>query len=667
MARSVTPSRLRTAALALAAILAAVPPGVASPPSSVPLRATWVAGEVLVSLRPELSGLERAAVHARHGGIVLDRIDEVGLDRVRVSVPVPDAVAAYRADPAVAGTEPNHLGTVSAAPPSAPSDPKWTGSIYAVRQWALTRSNLPLAWAIWPRAYYTAATKPRTPIKVAVLDTRVDTAHRDFINLGGSSTNARSGGQLDLADRKDFVPASLQRGSLDWHGTFIAGLIGASTNNGLAVAGAAYGTQVMPVVVADGNGVVTAYNAARGILHAASRGAKVVNLSFAFAPGGSSEMASLKRAVDRAGSLGAVLVAAAGNNVRSATVYPAAYAKDHPYVIAVAGSGPLDTAAPCSGYNSYVTVAAPAMSIISLNPGGTTREGPCGTSAATAVVTSAAAMIAARYPGITPAAIRTRIVRGADDIEARGRDVYTGAGRLNAQRALWPGGGPTTLAVRAPAAGTRERTSVFATATSAAGVGGAEYFLDRAVPPGKGIRLGPLDGAWGGTTERLTAAVGTYRLAEGVHDLYVRARDRKGVWGPASVGILVVDRTPPEVSEVGVTPLVMIPPQRDGLLTFKVVDPWARFMRVTIELRDVTDALRARFSCAVVPSGRWWLPWSGTHDPPRPCFTRTYTAGPLTPGRYGVVVRATDEAGNTGTGKGEAYIAVGRPGALPTP
>jgi thermitase len=107
------------------------------------------------------------------------------------------------------------------------------------------------------------------------------------------------------------------------HGTHVAGIAAAATNNAEGVAGVAWGARIMPIKVLDssGNGVYS--SVAAGIVWAADHGARIINLSL----GGTNSSQTLRDAVDYAVGRGALLVAAAGNGYRAGSPvnYPAAY------------------------------------------------------------------------------------------------------------------------------------------------------------------------------------------------------------------------------------------------------------------------------------------------------------------------------------------------------
>src|SRR3954470_5317021 len=127
-------------------------------------------------------------------------------------------------------------------------------------QWGLTQINAPAAWAHGYRG---------TNVKIAVVDTGVDLVHPDL--------------RSKIVPGKDFNPAAKQGcpGSQDenGHGTHVAGIAAAVTNNGRGVAGTAPGAKVMPVRVLDADGSGYDPTVIKGIKYAADHGAKVINLS----------------------------------------------------------------------------------------------------------------------------------------------------------------------------------------------------------------------------------------------------------------------------------------------------------------------------------------------------------------------------------------------------
>ena len=172
-----------------------------------------------------------------------------------------------------------------------PNDPGYDG------QWSLRRIG-------WDDVYGTV--NPKGSAIVAVLDTGVDAAHAD---LAGRLVPGRS-----------LLPGSEPTSDPNGHGTAMAGIIAAGTDNGSGIAGIGFdGVKVMPVTVLDADGLGQDSDIIEGIVWAVDHGADVINLSFSN-PGYSS---ALQAAVDYAWDHDVVVVAATGNDGSSAPTYPA--------------------------------------------------------------------------------------------------------------------------------------------------------------------------------------------------------------------------------------------------------------------------------------------------------------------------------------------------------
>ena len=175
------------------------------------------------------------------------------------------------------------------------------------RQWGLEQIKAPAAWA--RGAQGTGAT-------IAVVDTGIDMAHPDLSSK--------------LAGGADFVPGGgACPGAQDeeGHGTHVAGIAAAATNNGTGVAGTAPGAAIMPVRTLDDSGSGEDAWIIAAIRHAADNGADVINLSLGGLPVvGTFEdfNTELEEAVAYAWSKGSVIVGAAGNETFPLCSYPAA-------------------------------------------------------------------------------------------------------------------------------------------------------------------------------------------------------------------------------------------------------------------------------------------------------------------------------------------------------
>ena len=213
---------------------------------------------------------------------------------------------------------------------------------------------------------------PAGSATVAVLDTGVDASHPD---LAG---NARP---------RHLDPRRLERSSdPNGHGTAMAGIVAAETNNGEGIAGVGYaGVKVMPVTVLGADGTGQDSDVIDGVVWAADHGADVILMSFSN-PGYS---ASLQAAVDYAWSNGAVLVAATGNDGSTAAAFPAG---DRGRRSASRATTPVDALSGLDNYGADVFLGAPGVGIVTTAAGGGYGS-VTGTSASAAIVAGAAAAL----------------------------------------------------------------------------------------------------------------------------------------------------------------------------------------------------------------------------------------------------------------------------------
>jgi hypothetical protein len=246
---------------------------------------------------------------------------------------------------------------------------------------------------------------------------------------------------LDLDGRVVAARArSFVRGSPDpmedqeGHGTHVAGIIGAITDNGEGGSGVA-AARILPVKIADRTGEASTSSLVRGLRYAVARGARVVNVSF----GGAGYSPLEQEAVEDAVRAGVLVVAAAGNSGRAGSPpeYPGAYR----HVLAVAAVDGRGAVLPASTRGPQVALAAPGQAILSTAPPGFPGPAPgaavrTGTSMATGVAAGAAARLLAERPGLRPAQVRALLTSTARDVGPRGRDDATGAGVLDLAAAL---------------------------------------------------------------------------------------------------------------------------------------------------------------------------------------------------------------------------------------
>lgn len=271
-------------------------------------------------------------------------------------------------------------------------------------QWHLSKIQAPTAWD--------TTTGSSTQV-VAVIDSGVRASHPDLV------------GKVMVG--YDFVANDNDANDENGHGTGVAGTLSPRSNNQIGVCGVAWANPILPVRVLDANGSGNYSAIANGIIYAADRGAKVINLSL----GGTSSSRALQDAINYAWNKQCVIVAAAGNNGSNVAFYPAACTN----VVAVSATNASDTRPTWSNFGSYVDVSAPGVDILSVY--GTDQYAAWnGTSFSSPVASGVVALMAAANSTLTNVQLVDLLIKNSDDIGALGKDVYYGSGRVNANRAV---------------------------------------------------------------------------------------------------------------------------------------------------------------------------------------------------------------------------------------
>jgi len=232
-----------------------------------------------------------------------------------------------------------------------PNDPAYH-EIYGAYeiQWPLHQLDATAAWALYPGWYFGADERPQDGPLIAIVGTGVDTNHPDFTNPGAAGSDVSQGGQLVLSLARTFRtddPADSTSDVTDehGHGTHLAGIIAAATNNGQTagsgVAGLAYAARLLPIKVAGEDGVALHGDIARAIVYATDQGADVILVAFS----GPTWSQALQTAVDYAWHRGCFIVAPMGDAGADMALFPAAC----PHVFAV---GALTVAGNRASYSS---------------------------------------------------------------------------------------------------------------------------------------------------------------------------------------------------------------------------------------------------------------------------------------------------------------------------
>ncbi len=275
--------------------------------------------------------------------------------------------------------------------------------------------------------------------KVAILDTGIDTGHKDLKeNLWRNDGEKPNNGTDD--DRNGYVDddygVDLVRGhgsgvDENGHGTHVAGIVAARGNNDRGVSGLCWKAQLISVRWMDADGRGYTGDAAEAIVYAVDHGARVINASY-----GSTTPTDVEReAIAYAAAHDTLIVAAAGNDHKNddkQPVYPAAYPDAN--IITVAATDEKDHLADFSNYGKKtVDLAAPGDSI-----GSTWEDGDyrylSGTSMAAPLVAAAAAMLR-KHESAPVKTIRKRLLNNVDHKKKLADRVASG-GRLNVRRSL---------------------------------------------------------------------------------------------------------------------------------------------------------------------------------------------------------------------------------------
>lgn len=414
----------------------------------------------LVVTAPSSSTLKIAQVAGNRQGVRLSHLRRMasGSDVIQVSRAMPltqlRALAAdlRSGDANIEYAEPDRI----LQPLATPSDPMYG------QQWAYFDAtagmNLPTAWD----------RSTGKNVVVAVLDTGVR-AHADLkANLVAGYdfiadtkvSNDGTGRDADATDPGDAVASGFcysgsPASNSTWHGTHVAGSVGAAANNGIGVAGVAHGARVQPVRVLGrcggytsdiADGIVWASGGTVAGVPANATPAKVINLSL----GGNGVCdTTTQNAINAARSRGAVVVVAAGNeNADVAQKTPASCAG----VITVAAVGKTGGKASYSNFGSKVALSAPggdgSFGILSTLNSGTTTPGSdnyaqyMGTSMATPHVSGVVALMLSVNSTLSPDTVASTLKSTARAFPAACSGC--GAGIVNASAAVNAAAGTTS-------------------------------------------------------------------------------------------------------------------------------------------------------------------------------------------------------------------------------
>jgi subtilisin family serine protease len=354
--------------------------------------------------------------------------------------------------PGVVWAEPKFVRKVTYTP----SDPLYISN----QQKNLERVFASAAWDI---------SKGDTNVVIAIIDTGVDWEHPDlaaniFINRNDIPNNGideDDGGEYPddihgwdfggFDGTPDNDPNEDESYRNSYHGTHVAGIAGAVTNNGVGIASIGFNSRILPVKVSrsdvrDDNDNPYVVYGFEGIVYAADKGVKVINCSW----GGYSHSDFEQDVINYATAKGALVVAAAGNDASGDLFYPASYEG----VLAVGWLNTEDDTKSFAGnYGPGVDVMSPGTTILSTWRGDTNNNNLLynvinGSSMASPLVAGLAGLVFSKFPDYTPLQIAEQIRITADNVDAQnpGYEMLLGRGRINAFRALTETGSPSVRA-----------------------------------------------------------------------------------------------------------------------------------------------------------------------------------------------------------------------------
>ena len=368
--------------------------------------------------------------HQKKGRQVTKRFSKVKNVEVVKLRPDEDVLAAaeeYKASGLVESAEPDYYFHKLAAP----NDPFFS-------EGKLAHLNNVKAAAGWDTRHDASG------IIVAILDTGARITHEDLVpnlwrnekEIPGNNIDDDGNGFVDDLHGINSITGSGDPSDDDGHGTHVAGIIGASGNNGKGVSGVAWNVQLMPLKFIDAEGNGAASDTIECINYAIANGAHVINASF----GTTNFLSAVQVALSSARAAGITVVAAAGNetvNNDALPSYPAGYGLDN--IISVAATGKDDSLEFYSNYGATsVDLAAPGRELWSCgNSNDVDYAQLSGTSMAAPVVSGVIALLKAQFPDDAPAKLRERVVATVDPLPALTGKMVSG-GRVNLQKAFLP-------------------------------------------------------------------------------------------------------------------------------------------------------------------------------------------------------------------------------------
>ncbi len=313
-------------------------------------------------------------------------------------------------------------------------------------QWSLPKISMPQAWEI---------EKGNATVRIAILDVGFKLDHEDLSSKFSSifrrdetdiNTAAYESLGYTLIEGEDYTTPDNDPTGKGTHGTHVAGIAAAATNNNKGIAGVGWNNILVPVRC--GFQIISPYSESIGLLEKddwiralnwvrTQFAARVVNMSFGRSYDSGSDTDE-EQAILEAINAGIVICASSGNNSDDHVGYPARYKN----VIGVGATNQSDQRANFSNYGDSLDIVAPGVEIYSTyfdNQGNSTYDYESGTSMAAPHVAGAAALILSSNESLSPTEVEHMLENGADKVQGmNGQDFHPeyGYGRLNVFKSL---------------------------------------------------------------------------------------------------------------------------------------------------------------------------------------------------------------------------------------
>lgn len=374
--------------------------------------ASQLANRVLIGYRGTLSQDRIQQLERAHGLRLVRNLPKLSVAVFNAPANAPSIQSLLTRDPQIVFAGPDQSPRRIVGEPQYTNAPRsGSGDPLKEQQWSLKAVDAEKAWPLSTGANVIAA----------VVDTGVDLAHPDL--------------KANLVEGYNAEQPGTPPQDGHYHGTHVAGIIGAVANNGEGITGIAPNVKIMPIRTISQGGVA---EVADGIVWAADHGARVINLSLGWDNPSASVEETVQRAVKYALDKNVVICAAlsnaSNNNPRSTPDNLA----NKPGFEGVIGVGNVDVNNRRQGaWGNWKSVSSPGTQIMSTMPNG--RYGNLtGTSMATPMVTGIVALMIAQNPALKNTEIKQRVMQTAVDLGTPGYDEQFGAGRISAFANLSP-------------------------------------------------------------------------------------------------------------------------------------------------------------------------------------------------------------------------------------